>query len=446
MIFDMGSERVRRRQEQCFWAGIVTVIAVAAYRIFVTVSGVAGEEVTASVSLDTWLTNGIILWSMTLFILAWLFWRDARQRQDEFAAVMRSIIPDVLLVTDAAGKIVICNPAVQAMFGYKPEELRNHTTGTLIHERPAVGAEQEVYDRLRQMGYEVRPGTGTRQDGTHFPVELTTARLLDRNGTVMLIRDITERRRVEQLRENLTHMLVHDLRNPLFGISGNLHLIVTCSPNLSEDARTSVRVALDFVQNLSEILRCMVDVSQLETGEWPLRPAASDLSGLVDKAWATVAELANEKRHTVVWSLAPAMVRCDPELIERVALNLLRNSVEATPSGGRIEIRVARRAESVRVSVSDNGPGVPHEFQSLIFEKFGQMPDGRKVKRRSSGLGLVFCKLAVAAHGGSIGVESDTAQGSTFWFELPEGRADTGSLSTNECKTNERKTNERERH
>jgi PAS domain S-box-containing protein len=434
----MGSERVRRRQVQCFWAGIVTAIAVAAYRVYITVLTTVGDDATFLVSLDTWTTNGFILWSMTLFVLAWIFWRDVRHRQDELASVVRSIIPDVLLVTNASGTVLMCNPAVQAMFGYKPEELLERATGTFLHDRPAVGAEQEVYDRLRQTGYEVRPGTGIRQDGVKFPVELTTARLLDQDGTVMLIRDITERRRVEQLRENLTHMLVHDLRNPLFGISGNLHLVLTLSKNLSEDAQTSVRVALDFVGDMSEMLRCLVDVNQLEAGEWPLRPEDSDVSQLVDKALAPLAALANEKRHTVVWSRVPATVRCDPELIERVALNLIRNAIETTPSGGRIEIRVERTAERLRVSVSDNGPGVPREFQTLIFEKFGQTPEGRKVKRRSSGLGLIFCKLAVEAHGGTVGVESDIGQGSTFWFEFPVGHAETDALSTDVRKPEER--------
>jgi PAS domain S-box-containing protein len=438
MMFNMASDQVRRRQVQCFWAGIVTAIAVAAYRVYVTVSGMARENVTGRVSLDTWMTNGFILWSLTLFVLAWLFWRDARRRQDELSTVVRSILPDVLLVTDAAGRILICNPAVQAMFGYEPAELLEHTTDTLLQDRPAAGTEHEIYDRLQRTGYEVRPGTGLRKDGTKFPADITTARLLEQSGTVFLVRDVTERVRVEQLRENLTHMVVHDLRNPLFGISGNLHLVLTLSKNLSEDAQTSVRMALDFAQDMSEMLRCLTDVTQLEAGEWPLHPEDSDMGGLVDKALAPLATLVHEKRHTVVWSRTPASVRCDPELTERVALNLLRNAVEATPSGGRIEIRVKRTTERLRVSVSDNGPGVPCEFRTLIFEKFGQTPEGRKVKRRGSGLGLTFCKLAVEAHGGSIGVESpsielragDTDQGSTFWFELPVGHAETDALST----------------
>ncbi len=446
MTFDMGSQRVRRRQVQCFWVAIVTAIAVAAYRVCVTVSGMAQDDATRRVSLDAWLTNGFILWSMTLFVLAWLFWRDARRRQDELATVVRSILPDVLLVTDTAGKIWMCNPAVHAMFGYEPGELLAHQTDTILEDRTAAGTEHEIHDRLRRTGSEVRPGMGIHKNGARFPVETTAARLFEQSGAVWLIRDVTERVRVEQLRENLTHMLVHDLRNPLFGISGNLHLVMTSSPNLPEDARISVRVALDFVENMSEMLRCLVDVNQLEGGEWPLRPESRDVAQLVDNALAPLVALANEKRHTVMWSRAPATVHCDPELIERVVLNLIRNAVEATPSGGQIEIRVEPTAGRLRVSVSDNGPGVPREFQALIFEKFGQTPEGRKVKRRSSGLGLIFCKLAIEAHGGRIGVESpsialregETNQGSTFWFELPVGPAGTGVPSTDPYKPGKR--------
>jgi PAS domain S-box-containing protein len=419
MIFDLCSKHVRRRQVQCFWAGIATAVIVAAYRVYVTVAQTLHTGTPPwLVSLDTWTTNGFILWSLTLFVLAWLFWRDTRHRQDELETVVRSIIPDVLLVTGKEGQVLMCNPAVQTMFGFTPEEMRLLTTVTLLQDRIVTGAEHEIYERLHHTGYELHPATGIRKDGSSFPVELTTAKLLEQNGSVMLIRDITERNRVEQLRENLTHVL----RNPLFGISGNLHLVLSLSKNLSEDAQTSVRVALDFVRDMGEMLHCLVDVTQFEAGEWPLHPADCDVSLLVDRALAPLATLVNEKRHTVVWPHPPAPFNCDPELIERVILNLLRNAIEATPSGGQIEIRLEPAPDRLRLSVIDNGPGVPREFHDMIFQKFGQTPDGRKSKRRSSGLGLTFCKLAIEAQGGTVGVKSNTDQGSTFWFELPASK------------------------
>jgi signal transduction histidine kinase len=313
------------------------------------------------------------------------------------------------------------------MFGFAPQELLQQKSDTILQDRPAVGAEHEIYDRLQRTGYDVRPGIGIHKDGVKFPVDITTARLLEQHGSVMLVRDITERRRVEQLRENLTHMLVHDLRNPLFGISGNLHLVSALSRNLTAETQTALGTALDFAKDMGEMLHCLTDVTQLEAGKWALQPAVSDVNHLVEKALATLAALVSEKRHSVVWSRTPAPLRCDPELIGKVVLILLRNAVAATPSGGRIEIRVERLAKTLRVSVSDNGPGMPRECQTMIFEMFGQTPEGQEFKRHSPGPGLIFCRLAVEAHGGTIGVESpsthlradDTDQGSTFWFELP---------------------------
>ncbi len=438
-MLDTHNDQTRRREVQCFWAGIVTAIAVAAYRLYVTASSLAREGAALATAADIWMTNGFILWSLTLFLLAWLFWRDARRRQDELATVMRSIVPDVLLVTDAAGRVWMCNPAVRLMFGYDPRALRGLKTDTLFADRPVAGAEREVCERLRQTGYEVRPATGIRKDGARFPVEITSAGLLEQKGSVMLVRDVTERRHVEQLRENLTHLLVHDLRNPLFGITGNLHLVLPVAQSLPPDAQDSIRVALDFVRDMGDMLHCLTDVSRLEGGEWPLRPAACDVSQFVDKALAPLASLMRDKRQTAVWTPSRTPFHCDPELIERVILHLLRNAVEATASGGRIEIRIERSPEKLRVSVRDGGPGIPREFQPLVFEKFGQTPDGRKARRRSHGLGLAFCKLAIEAHGGTIGVESEGEQGNTFWFELPVDHAAAGTLSADACQRKESK-------
>lgn len=419
MRYDKG-QRVRRREVQCFWAGIATAFVVAAQRAYVTLRPMGSGD---WITVNTWATNAFILWALTLFVLAWLFWRDARRRQDELETVVRSIVPDVLLVRDEKDIVWMCNPAAQTMFGFSPGELAGHAIRDLLTDRPATATEQELYGRLRSSGFEVKAATGLRKDGSRFPAEVTTARLVQQKGAVLLVRDTTERSQVEQMRESLNRMLAHDLRNPLFTIGGNMHLLMALAPDLSDEARALVLAALESARDIEELLRCLSDVTLLETATRSLKLSDSDLGGMVDKGLATLATLIREKRHAVTWSPTTAVARCDAELIERVVLNLLRNAAEATPSGGQIGVRIASAPDRFRVSVSDNGPGVPPEFQRLIFEKFGQTADGRRSQRRACGVGLFFCKLAVEAHGGAIGVQSDTDRSSAFWFELPVRRA-----------------------
>ncbi len=120
---------------------------------------------------------------------------------------------------------------------------------------------------------------------------------------------------------------------------------------------------------------------------------------------------------------APVTVVADGDLLLRVIQNLLGNALKFTSSDGRIRLSIEPDGNRVCVTVRDNGPGIPAEYQGRIFEKFGQIEARSNGKKYSTGLGLTFCKLAVEAHGGSIGVESEVGKGSTFWFVLPKDGA-----------------------
>jgi signal transduction histidine kinase len=111
--------------------------------------------------------------------------------------------------------------------------------------------------------------------------------------------------------------------------------------------------------------------------------------------------------------------RCDAALIGRVVVNLLSNALDFSPRREPVVVLSERRNGCVRCSIIDRGPGIPEEYKDRIFEKFGQVEGRKKGRKLSTGLGLAFCKLAVEAHGGTIGVESEVGHGSTFWFELP---------------------------
>jgi signal transduction histidine kinase len=153
----------------------------------------------------------------------------------------------------------------------------------------------------------------------------------------------------------------------------------------------------------------------------PLDLAQADLAALLRPA---VAELGPPPDGVeVAYDLPdrPVTVRCDRNLMARVVANLVGNAYKFTPKGGRIRLGVTTPASRVRLEIDDNGPGVPRELRDRIFEKFGQGELGRAATRRSSGLGLTFCKLAVEAHGGAIGVDDAPGSGARFWIDLPAG-------------------------
>ena len=161
----------------------------------------------------------------------------------------------------------------------------------------------------------------------------------------------------------------------------------------------------------------VLDVSQLESGQMPLNRQVYDLTVLAGTAVVSLGSLVGQRRLTIEAPPKPVMAKADKEIIERVITNLLSNALKFTPDLGEVRITASRKDAVARLAVTDTGPGIPAEHHARIFEKFGALDKG--AHGYSTGLGLTFCKLAVEAHGGKIGLESEAGKGSTFWFELP---------------------------
>jgi signal transduction histidine kinase len=224
--------------------------------------------------------------------------------------------------------------------------------------------------------------------------------------------------RLEKLRDDLTHMVVHDLRNPLTIIFGFLDsLELDEAQKLSASNQTLVTLARRSAEELLDMIGSILDVSKMGAGEMKLRGELCDLDELLRAVIATNQPLPGGRTVTLdAWD-APHTVTADVGLIRRVLQNLLSNALNYTPSGGDIRIVVTPSDHEVRVTVTDTGPGIAPEYHERIFEKFGQVEN--RNHRLGTGLGLTFCKMAIESHGGRIGVESEVGKGSTFWFALP---------------------------
>ncbi|HEV8130590.1 MAG TPA: ATP-binding protein [Acidobacteriota bacterium] len=263
-------------------------------------------------------------------------------------------------------------------------------------------------------------------DGNIRWVATTAKPCLDAAGKVAridgIVSDISARKELEQLRDNLTHMIVHDLKIPLTGISGYLDLLKMAAADklggdesgYLEEARTSISVLLDMIMSL-------LDIGRLEAGHMQLNLSVCDLEDLAREALDKVISLKGKRGLTIETSAEHLLISADPDVIVRVITNLVGNALKFTTEDGIVRVKLDKTGEGrVRLSVSDNGPGIPAQFHERIFEKFGQVSAGRTAPKYSTGLGLTFCKLAIEAHRGRIGLESQVGKGSTFWFELPE--------------------------
>ncbi len=237
-------------------------------------------------------------------------------------------------------------------------------------------------------------------------------------GRLLVFRDVTEEHALEKMRDDLAHMMVHDLHSPLSAIIGATELLARAMKAANSADEELAEIVRDNAQRMLGLVNDILNVSQLEAGQMPLDQKPVALEPLV----AEVLQLQENdltRKKLQVDSLPEGtelpLVWADLRLVVRVLQNLIGNAVKFTPEDGRLQIRAAPEAGWLRVAVTNSGPGIPPEIKSRLFQKFVR---GNQ-REHGSGLGLAFCHLVIEAHGGQIWVESEPEKGATFQFTLP---------------------------
>jgi len=225
--------------------------------------------------------------------------------------------------------------------------------------------------------------------------------------------------RMEELRDSLVHMIVHDMRTPVSVIQISLNMLKEEIGNdLVEDNRLDLEDALRGIESLIKMINDLLDVSRMESGKMPIKRRTSNVVGIARESIENVRKLAGEISLSLETEHEEVLVECDPEIIDRVISNFLHNALKFTPTGGSVTVMISKMEGFIEISITDTGSGIPEEFLEQIFDKFGQTEEARQYT--SSGLGLTFCKMAVESHQGEIGVGSEIGAGSRFWFTLPD--------------------------
>lgn len=361
-------------------------------------------------------------------LLAELYLQEKAQH-GQLRAILESSRDGILLV-DRELRVRVINGPVGALLAL-PGGAERWAGRSLLEMMRALGARGAELARAalgeirRIRSGDESPGGGEVKLGARvvrwldLPVQGDQSRLL-------VLQDVTAESTLQQMREDLVHMAVHDLRNPLNVMSQSLEYVQQITAHGgSEDVRPWIDLALGGVRRMLVLVNAILDANRLESGEMPLELRSCSLIEIMRRAVLAQAPMAAGRRVLLTCDGAPdgATARIDPELIDRVLQNLLDNAIRSTPPGGAVVLRAdtwpardgAREAAPAEycLIVADEGPGIPPDLQERLFERF---VTGR---RHGVGLGLAFCKLAVEAHGGRIWAESTPARGAMFRFTVP---------------------------
>jgi len=230
---------------------------------------------------------------------------------------------------------------------------------------------------------------------------------------------------LEGLKETLTQTLVHDLKNPLAAVLGNLELM---ERKADESVMHLVRRSKAAAWRMHQMILNLLDIGQLEEGKLLLHPECLDAGSLARKACQEMEGGAAQRGVTleIVADEATAVLKGDAAVLRRVLDNLLSNAIEHSPQGGIVRVAVTLCDEGIEIAVSDQGSGVPPEFRERIFEKFQRLESRKSMPGANRGLGLTFCRLAVEAHGGTIWVDDAPEHGALFRALLPATEAEHG--------------------
>ena len=264
--------------------------------------------------------------------------------------------------------------------------------------------------------------------GRRIPLEVWGSPVFDERGRVAYaltaFHDITERRKVERMKDEFVSVVSHELRTPLTSIQGALGLLENgvLGP-LGGEALEMAHIAGDGSRRLLRLVNELLDIQKLEFGTPTLHPQPVALGPLLSKVVAASRPYATTLRIGLdLDDGAPAVVVvADPDRLSQVVANLLSNAIKFTPPGEHVQVTARRVARNqVRVAVEDRGPGVPEEFRASLFQKFSQADASDARQKGGTGLGLAICKVIVEKLGGAIGHEPPAGGGALFYFELPE--------------------------
>ncbi|MDP5141884.1 response regulator [Rheinheimera baltica] len=347
-----------------------------------------------------------------------------KQQEQKLSALYQLSPLPILLNRFSDGAYIEANPAMEQLVGYTPEELKQLSYWDLTPECYA-DAEQQQLKALTDTG---RYGPYVKQyrhkNGDLIDIELNGVLFSDGGDEKFIwtiIKDISEIKRLEKLKDDFVSTVSHELRTPLTSISGSLGLVLGGAGGaLGPKAEKLLSIAHKNSQRLNLLINDLLDIEKLMAGKMRFDEAAVALPRLLREALEQHQPFALQHKVSLTLQDVPdVQLWIDTARIQQVLTNFLSNAVKFSPSGAEVILSAELQGQKVRISVQDKGPGIAAADQPQLFKRFSQLNHADNQAKGGTGLGLAISREIALHSGGDVGVKSAAGQGATFWLELP---------------------------
>lgn len=327
---------------------------------------------------------------------------------------------DLIISVSEQGDILSINPFSEKLLGSTPEAL----TGQPVHSLTVPEQSFLADENLRKVVESRKPET--------FELQLRSAggNIIDTRWSCLwsephkkmfcVVHDISEQKRVEQLKEDFANMISHDLRSPLMAMHNSLSLIhAGIKGQIGDDVKSDVSRAVSNLDLLMQLVDDLLDFQKLKAGRMDVDREILDFTAVASEVKELLADFAEKKKLNLVVPEQSMRVSADRRMLLQVLTNLVSNAIKFSPEGETITITAKQLDDNFEFCVRDQGKGIPEENRKRVFESFEQ--SSKADAKEGTGLGLAICKLIVEAHSGKIWIESgDNGKGSTFRVFIPE--------------------------
>jgi PAS domain S-box-containing protein len=353
--------------------------------------------------------------------------KDAEQISKEYAQHTQTILNNVvdgIITIDENGRIASMNPAAQTLFRCKAEDFLGHYATNLLP--PVLRQHQESNQaflptpRVKPMLGCNRELDGLRADGSIFAMEMALS-VIRRQGRLIYIctvRDISDRKRIERLKNEFVSTVSHELRTPLTSITGALGLLhAGVMGDMPEKVSSLISIAYKNCQRLTLLINDLLDIEKIAAGKMQFDLKTELVLPLIQQALDANKMMAQD-RHIqlhIQTSVTNACIKVDAKRFIQVLSNFLSNAIKFSPAAATVVVQLSLNEEMVRIAVVDQGPGIPEKFRDRIFQRFSQADASDTRQTGGTGLGLAISKELVHGMNGLIGFESVERQGATFY-------------------------------